>query len=54
VQGGLVERAPLGQEIAEERLDVLIDPAFEGRDVPAADHRQVLHQVRMKALAEIE
>src|ERR1017187_599073 len=46
-------------EIEQERFDVLIErrspvPAADNRHVPAADHDQILHQVRMKTLAQLQ
>lgn len=59
VQGMPGDLLPLGHEVPDERLDVLVDPegflaSSHNRQMPAADHDQILHQIRMKALAQLQ
>jgi len=60
VHGAPVQRLAFVQEIEQEGLDVLI---YRGELIPrvpadghvtAANHHQILHQVRMKAMANLK
>jgi hypothetical protein len=49
-----VQLGPLAEEIGEERDRIRAHLPLPDRYVAAADHHQVLHQIRVEVLAELK